>query len=60
MHFSKVIFILLSDGEQTVNELSNKIDEDKPYEGSNAKDNLKKLIEEHTYIDSAWHRSSLA
>ena len=47
---SKVIFILLSDGEQTTNHLRNRIDEDEPYETNNAKDNLKKLIEEHTDI----------
>ncbi len=46
----KVIFILLSDGEQTVNSLKNRIDEDAPYENSDTKNNLKKLIDEHTYI----------
>jgi hypothetical protein len=46
----KVIFILLSDGEQTTNILRNRIDEDILYEGGEAKDNLKKLIEEHTLI----------
>jgi hypothetical protein len=46
----KVIFILLSDGEQTINVLRNRTDEDYDYEGHNAKDNLKKLIEEHTFI----------
>jgi hypothetical protein len=46
----KVIFILLSDGEQTINILRNRIDEDNDYEGSNAKENLKHLIEEHTNI----------
>jgi hypothetical protein len=46
----KVIFILLSDGEQTVNRLKNKIDDDTPYEGNDSKENLKKLIDEHTYI----------
>jgi hypothetical protein len=46
----KVIFILLSDGEQTVNKLRNRIDEDFPYEGIDAKDNLKTLIDEHTNI----------
>ena len=46
----KVIFILLSDGEQTVNYLKNRIDDDKPYQCIESKQNLKKLIEEHTYI----------
>jgi hypothetical protein len=47
-----VIFILLSDGEQTVNHFSKKtrIPEDKDYEGIDAKNNLKALIEEHTNI----------
>ncbi len=47
---SKVIFILLSDGEQTVDFLRNRIPEDEPYETNDAKKNLKKLIEEHTKI----------
>ncbi len=52
---SKVIFILLSDGEQTVDKLRNRIEEDIPYEGSNAKGNLKKLIETHTITqDNKW------
>ncbi len=46
----KVIFILLSDGEQTINILRNRTDEDQDYEGENSKENLKKLIEEHTNI----------
>jgi hypothetical protein len=46
----KVIFILLSDGEQTINKLKNRIEDDEYYEGENAKENLKKLIEEHTNI----------
>jgi hypothetical protein len=47
-----VIFILLSDGEQTCNQLSNKSrsPDDKDYEGIDAKQNLKALIEEHTNI----------
>jgi uncharacterized protein YegL len=48
----QVIFILLSDGEQTVNHFSPKsrLPEDKEYEGNEAKSNLKKLIEEHNNI----------
>lgn len=47
-----VIFILLSDGEQTVNKFSQstRIPEDEPFEGNNAKNNLKALIEEHINI----------
>ncbi len=50
----KVIFILLSDGEQTQNSFSDQwrsID-DKPYEGDDAQDNLKKIIEEQTKVYS--------
>jgi hypothetical protein len=48
----KVIFILLSDGEQTINQFSQKsrIPEDIDYEGMDAKNNLKLLIEEHSNI----------
>ncbi len=48
----KVIFILLSDGEQTVNqfESATRTIDDKPYEGADANNNLKNLIEEHTNI----------
>jgi hypothetical protein len=46
----KVIFILLSDGEQTVEFLRNRIPEDEPFEHSESKKNLKNLIEEHTNI----------
>lgn len=46
----KVIFILLSDGEQTTNILRNRDDNDYLYEGEHAKKNLKKLIEEHTFV----------
>lgn len=48
----KVIFILLSDGEQTCDRFCEKsrIPEDIDYEGVNAKNNLKALIEEHTNI----------
>ncbi len=48
----KVIFILLSDGEQTVNRFNTKsrIPEDENYEGIDAKNKLKALIEEHTNI----------
>jgi hypothetical protein len=42
-----VIFILLSDGEQTMNFLRNKEPEDKPYEGTIGHLNLKTLVEEH-------------
>lgn len=47
-----VIFILLSDGEQTVNQFrdNTRISEDIDYEGVDGKLNLKKLIEEHTNI----------
>lgn len=50
----KVIFILLSDGEQTQNTFSEQWRniEDEPYEGNDAQDNLKKLIEEHTNVYS--------
>ncbi len=50
----KVIFILLSDGEQTQNAFieSNRSIEDEDYEGNEAQDNLKKLIEEHTNVYS--------
>ncbi len=50
----KVIFILLSDGEQTQSSFSEQwrsID-DKPYEGDDAQDNLKKIIEEQTKVYS--------
>ncbi len=50
----KVIFVLLSDGEQTQNSFSEKwrsID-DEHYEGNDAQNNLKKLIEEHTNVYS--------
>jgi hypothetical protein len=47
---SKVIFILLSDGEQTVNKLINNDIFDNIYEGTNGYENLKKLISEHQYI----------
>lgn len=48
----KVIFVLLSDGEQTISHLGNNTRNatDEPFEGANAKDNLKKLIEEHTDV----------
>jgi hypothetical protein len=48
----KVIFILLSDGEQTCNQLSNKSrsPDDSNYEGNDASINLKKLIEEHSNV----------
>jgi hypothetical protein len=48
----KVIFIMLSDGEQTTNKLSNRIASDLPYEGihANAKLELKKLVDEHTNV----------
>ncbi len=50
----KVIFILLSDGEQTQNCFSEnwRLIDDEPYENNNAQDNLKKLIEEHTNVYS--------
>lgn len=43
----KVIFILLSDGEQTVPHLINKDEYDKPYEGGKGITNLRKLVKEH-------------
>ena len=43
----KVIFILLSDGDQTVFRLDNNDIDDKPYEGSKGIDNLRKLVKEH-------------
>ena len=46
----KVIFILLSDGEQTVNKLTNNDNDDEPYNGLKGYDNLKKLVEEHQNI----------
>ena len=46
----KVIFILLSDGEQTINYLRNKDIDDSPYEGHLGDINLKKLIEEHENV----------
>lgn len=42
-----VIFILLSDGEQTMDYLRNKEPEDSPYEGTSGHLNLKTLVEEH-------------
>jgi hypothetical protein len=47
---SKVIFILLSDGEQTVPKLVNNDNDDKPYEGHNGIKNLRKLVEDHKNI----------
>lgn len=46
----KVIFIILSDGEQTVSMLRNRIDADAPFEGLNGKNALKDLIDEHQNI----------
>lgn len=48
----KVIFILLSDGEQTCNQLSihSRSPDDVKYEGNDASDNLKALIEEHSNV----------
>ena len=48
----KVIFVLLSDGEQTCDRLGIKtrILDDIPYEGNDASNNLKSLIEEHTNV----------
>lgn len=48
----KVIFILLSDGEQTANRFCEKsrTPEDVDYEGVDAKNNLKALIEEHSNV----------
>ena len=47
-----VIFILLSDGEQTCNQLSikSRSPDDMMYEGVNASINLKSLIEEHSNV----------
>lgn len=44
---SKVIFITLTDGEQTVAKLTNSIPEDMPYEGRNGLKNLRNLVDEH-------------
>jgi len=46
----KVIFILLSDGEQTYNMLRNRETDDEPYEGPGARFNLKQLVEEHENV----------
>ena len=46
----KVIFILLSDGEQTVTRLVNNDTDDKPYEGYMGIENLRKLVEEHQTV----------
>jgi hypothetical protein len=46
----KVIFIIMSDGEQTVNRLRNRIIEDEPYEGKTGKSKVKDLIDEHQNI----------
>jgi hypothetical protein len=46
----KVILIIMSDGEQTVNKLRNRIIEDEPYEGTTGKNKLKELIDEHQNI----------
>lgn len=46
----KVIFILLSDGEQTVSKLTNNDTDDTPYEGYKGIDNLRKLVEEHQTV----------
>jgi hypothetical protein len=46
----KVIFIILSDGEQTVGKLRNRINDDEPYEGNNGKVKLKELIDEHQNV----------
>jgi hypothetical protein len=46
----KVIFIILSDGEQTVGKLRNRIPVDEPYEGLSGKVKLKELIDEHQHI----------
>lgn len=46
----KVIFIILSDGEQTVSMLRNRIDADAPFEGNHGKTALKELIDEHQNV----------
>jgi hypothetical protein len=46
----KVIFIILSDGEQTVGQLRNRVLSDLPYEGKNGKEKLKDLIDEHQNV----------
>jgi hypothetical protein len=46
----KVIFIILSDGEQTVDRLSNRINADEPYEGKYGNNKLKELIDEHQNV----------
>lgn len=46
----KVIFIILSDGEQTVHRLTNRIDTDALYETTKCRSELKKLIDEHQHV----------
>lgn len=46
----KVIFIILSDGEQTVDHLRNRNTGDAPYEGKDGKTKLKELIDEHQNV----------
>lgn len=46
----KVIFITLTDGEQTVQQLRNRIPEDATFEGINAYPELRKLIDEHQNV----------
>ena len=43
----KVIFILLSDGDQTINHLTGSDETDLPYEGPNGHVQLKKLVEKY-------------
>lgn len=42
-----IVFILLSDGEQTVDYLRNRIEDDSPFEGERGVEKLKELITEH-------------
>ena len=46
----KVIFILLSDGQQTVDQLENSIFPDKEFEGSEGQKNLKECIEDQQNV----------
>ena len=46
----KVIFILVSDGEQTMDHLQNRDETDAPFEGSTGYEKLKELVTEHQDI----------
>lgn len=48
----KVIFILLSDGEQTVSQLKNRDEDDLPYENADGIDNLRNLVQQQETVYS--------